>query len=45
MKPNIIHEECPNQTHCTHDEEKCCYLNKEKQCIIKTNKIKGDTIP
>jgi len=40
-----IHEECPNETHCTHDEEKCCYLNHEQKCIIKQNKIKGDTIP
>jgi len=34
IKPNKIHEECPNQTHCTHDEEKCMYLIKNK-CIIR----------
>jgi len=37
MKKNQItkiHEECPNETHCTKDETKCCYLVKN-HCILK----------
>ena len=29
-----IHQECPNENHCTHEDSKCCYLVKN-QCIIK----------
>jgi len=44
MKPNIIekHNGCPNKDNCEKDDTKCCYLNKEKQCIINQNKIKRE---
>ena len=30
-----IHEECPNEEHCSKNNEKCCYLQtKTRKCII-----------
>lgn len=38
---NTIHNECPNEAHCTKEDEKCCYLINQKCLIRKTRKYKG----
>lgn len=36
-----IHEECPNEEHCSKDDEKCMYLVKRK-CLIREIRKKGE---
>ena len=42
MLVNKIHEGCPNEAHCTKDEEKCCYLIKRRCMLKEARKYKGD---
>lgn len=40
---DVIHDECPNMEHCSHDEEKCMYLVNRK-CLINEFKKKGELL-